>query len=143
MGADALNAVKGLLGKIVKETHDMVSVIVYAWRDGIPQAFLAPDQAQAEFLAVSAAAALGSLDAIGDIFGSKVKRVDVELENGEHIVISAVDGAFVALSTIPRPNLGLIHVVLRKYEDEILKAAGVGYAGPQGLPKDSGQRAVR
>uniref|UniRef100_A0A7C3WU97 Roadblock/LAMTOR2 domain-containing protein n=1 Tax=Thermofilum pendens TaxID=2269 RepID=A0A7C3WU97_THEPE len=143
MTADASSAVKSVLGKILKETHDMVTIIVYAWRDGIPQAFLAPDQMQAEFLAVSSAAALGSLDAIGDIFGSKVKRVDVELENGEHIIISAVDGAFIALSTIPRPNLGLVHLVLRKYEDEIVKAAGVGYAGPQRVLKDSSERTVR
>ncbi|GEM_PF-1227071 len=143
MSGDALNSIRSILGKIVKETHDMVTVIVYAWRDGIPQAFLSPDQMQAEFLAVSSAAALGSLDAIGDIFGSKVKRVDVELENGEHIIISAVNGAFVALSTIPRPNLGLVHLVLRKYEDEIVRAAGVGYAGPQKLLKDSSERAVR
>lgn len=143
MAASGPGSVKSVLNKILEETHRMITTIVYAWRDGIPQDFLAAEQAQAEFLAVASAAALGSLDALGDIFGSKVKRVDVEFENGEHVVISAIDGAFIALSTIPRPNLGLVHLVLRKYEDDVVKAAGVGYAGPQRLPKDTSERAIR
>jgi len=137
MSSDKEAEVRGILGKIIKETHDAVSSIVFAWRDGIPISSIAPDQSQAEFLAVASAAALGSLDALGDIFGSRVRRVDVEFENGEHVVISSVDGSFIALSTTPRPNLGLIHLVLRKYEDSIVKAAGVGYVDATKLPKDT------
>jgi predicted regulator of Ras-like GTPase activity (Roadblock/LC7/MglB family) len=129
---------RGVLAKIVKETHDAIVSVVFAWRDGIPVAFIAPDQPQAEFLAVASAAALGSLDALGDIFNSKVKRVDVEFENGEHIVISSINGSFIALSTSPKPNLGLIHLVLRKYEEDVVKTAGVGYVGPSRLSQNPG-----
>ncbi len=129
--------IRGILGKIIKETHDAIMSIVFAWRDGIPVSFIAPDQSQAEFLAVASAAALGSLDALGDIFGSRVKRVDVEFENGGHVVISSIDGSFIALSTTPRPNLGLIHLVLRKYEDEVVRIAGVGHVDAKKLPKDT------
>ncbi|ABL77662.1 roadblock/LC7 domain-containing protein [Thermofilum pendens] len=138
MSADKSDQVRGVLAKIIKETHDAIVSIVFAWRDGIPVAYVAPDQPQAEFLAVASAAALGSLDALGDIFNSKVKRVDVEFENGEHIVISSLDGSFIALSTTPRPNLGLIHLVLRKYEEDVVRTAGVGYAGPARLSQDTG-----
>ncbi|MEZ0346529.1 MAG: roadblock/LC7 domain-containing protein [Infirmifilum sp.] len=129
---------RGILAKIIKETHDMVTSIVFAWRDGIPVSFISPDQSQAEFLSVASAAALGSLDALGDIFGSRVKRVDVEFENGEHVIISSVDGSFIALSSITRPNLGLIHLVLRKYEDELVKVAGVGQVDAKKLSKNTG-----
>jgi predicted regulator of Ras-like GTPase activity (Roadblock/LC7/MglB family) len=129
---------RGVLAKIIKETHDMVSSIVFAWRDGIPVSYISSEQPQAEFLAVASAAALGSLDALGDIFGSRVKRVDVEFENGEHVIISTIDGSFIALSSTPRPNLGLIHLVLRKYEDEVIKIAGVGQVDAKRLPKNTG-----
>lgn len=138
MSSDKEAAVRGVLGKIIKETHDAISSIVFAWRDGIPVSFISPEQAQAEFLAVASAAALGSLDALGDIFNSRVKRVDVEFENGEHIVITALDGSFIALATNPRPNLGLVHLVLRKYEEEVVRVAGVGYVDSKGLPKSTG-----
>ncbi len=130
--------VEEMLSKIVKESMGMVNIITFAWRDGIPVAFVAPSPAEAEFMTVASAAALGSLDSLSDVMGSKLKRIDVEFENGEHIIISVLNGSFMAVSTTPKPNLGLIHLILRKYERLIKKLSGVGHVNPKEISKDIG-----
>ncbi len=133
-----IEEIKKILSRIVKESLGMVNAITFTWRDGIPIAFIAPNQADAEFMSVAVAVAVGSLDALGDAIGSKVRRIDVELENGEHVLISVLDGSLLALNTIPRPNLGLIHIILRKYEKSIKEKGGVGEIGSPELSKSSG-----
>ncbi len=130
--------VEEILSKIVNDSMGMINIITFAWRDGIPVAFQAPSPAEAEFMTVASAAALGSLDSLSDVIGSKLKRIDVEFENGEHVVISVLNGSFIAVHTTPRPNLGLIHLILRKYEHLIKKISGVGHVNPKEVSKDLG-----
>ncbi len=78
------------------------------------------------------------LDSLSDVMGSKLKRIDVEFENGEHIIISVLNGSFIAVSTAPKPNLGFIHLILRKYERLIKKISGVGHVNPKEVSKNPG-----
>lgn len=131
-GSDTVQSadvIRRILSKIVNEALGTINMVIYTWRDGIPISYIAPSQSEAEFMSVAVAAAVGALDALGDITNSKIKRLDIELENGEHILISTMDGSILALSTSTRPNLGLIHLVLRKYERELKEKGGIGLAG--------------
>ncbi len=130
--------VKQLLSNLVKDSMGAVNIITFAWRDGIPVATIAPSQVEAEFMTVASAAALGSLDSLGDVMGSKLKRIDVEFESGEHVIISVLNGSFIAVSTTPNPNLGLIHLIMRRYEKELKKISGVGHVNPKKVSKDLG-----
>ncbi len=130
--------VEELLSKMINESMGMLNIITFAWRDGIPVAYVAPSSAEAEFMTVASAAALGSLDSLSDVMGSKLKRIDVEFENGEHIIISVLNGSFIAVSTAPKPNLGFIHLILRKYERLIKKISGVGHVNPKEVSKNPG-----
>lgn len=138
MSEEMEKRIKEVLSKIVKDSMGIVNIVTFAWRDGIPVASVAPSQTDAEFTAVASAAALGSLDALGDVMGSKLKRIDVEFESGEHAIISVLNGSFIALTTNSNPNLGLIHLVLRKYEKELKKVSGVGHVNPKEISKDTG-----
>ena len=120
--------IKRTLSRIVNEALGTVNMAVYTWRDGIPISFIASSQAEAEFMSVAVAAAVGALESLGDVLNSKVKRIDIELENGEHILITALNGSLLALSTTPKPNLGLLHLILRKYEHRIKEHGGAGLA---------------
>ena len=72
--------------------------------------------------------AVGALESLSDVLSSKVKRIDIELEKGEHILITTFNGSMLALDTAPRPNLGLIRLILHKYEKQIKGKGGVGFA---------------
>jgi len=120
--------VKKILTRIISEALGTVNMVVYTWKDGIPISFVAPSQSEAEFMSVAVAAAVGALESLSDVLSSKVKRIDIELENGDHILISTFNGSILALNTAPRPNLGLIHLILRKYEKQIKEKGGVGFA---------------
>ncbi len=138
MAEQSEEKIKQLLSRIVKDSMGIINIITFAWRDGIPVATIAPSQVEAEFMTVASAAALGSLDALGDVMGSKLKRIDVEFENGEHVIISVLNGSFIAVSTTPNPNLGLIHLIVRKYEKELKRISGIGHVNPKEVSKDTG-----
>jgi len=121
--------VKKILTRIISEALGTVNMAVYTWKDGIPISYVAPSQSEAEFMSVAVAAAVGALESLSDVLSSKVKRIDIELENKEHILISTFDGSILALNTAPKPNLGLIHLILRKYEKQIKEKGGIGLAG--------------
>ena len=120
--------VKKILTKIISEALGSINMVIYTWKDGIPISFVAPSQSEAEFMSVAVAAAVGALESLSDVLSSKVKRIDIELENGEHILITTFNGSILAMNTAPKPNLGLIHLILRKYERQIKEKGGGGVA---------------
>jgi len=109
-----------ILHELAREAGGQVNVALCARRDGLPISWLAPSRVEAEFMSVAVAAAVGALEGLGDVVGSKVKRIDIELSNGRHVIISVLnDRGLLAIGTSPRPNLGLIHLITRKYEEKL------------------------
>jgi len=68
-------------------------------------------------LARGAAAALGSLQALEDIWVTRVVRVVAELENGGYIALSRLDGERVLAIYIEGVSLGAVHLILRLLEE--------------------------
>jgi hypothetical protein len=70
-------------------------------------------------LARGAAAALGSLQALEDIWVTRVVRVVAELENSGYIAISRLEGGRVLAVYVEGVSLGAAHLILRLLEEEL------------------------
>jgi len=69
-------------------------------------------------LARGAAAALGSLQALEDIWVTRVVRVVAELGDSRYIAISRLHGRVLAVY-VEGVSLGAVHLILRLLEEEL------------------------
>jgi len=93
-----------------------VEIVAVAGRDGLCVSCVGSERWLAELMSVAAVAALGALDAAAEMRNGRVSFVDVELENGGHVVIAPIGGAVLVARTRPNPNLGLVRIALRSIQ---------------------------
>jgi len=89
-------------------------IIVVAERNGVPQ-LAEPHSAEAERLAAAASVALQVLEALADLHLTRLRLVDVELENGLRVLASPLDGHILVAVSESAP--GSAHVEFRKLEE--------------------------
>jgi len=101
--------------RAAKHSTHFVLVLV-AGRDGaLLQA--EPPSAEAERLAAAASVALQVLEAPADLHLTRLRLVDVELENGLRVLASPLDGHILVAVSESAP--GSAHVEFRKLEERV------------------------
>ena len=90
-------------------------ITAVATSDGLVERCLGDGSCCAE-LARGAAAALGSLQALEDIWVTRVVRVVAELGDSRYIAISRLHGRVLAIY-IEGVSLGAVHLILRLLEE--------------------------
>ena len=92
--------------------------IAVATGDGLLERCLGDDSCCAE-LARGAAAVMGSLQALEDIWVTRVVRVVAELGDSRYIALSRFGGGRVLAVYVEGVSLGAAHLVLRVLEEEL------------------------
>jgi len=101
--------------RVAKHSTHFVLVIV-AGRDG-HLVLAEPPSREAERLAAAASVALQVLEALADLHLTRLRLVDVELESGLRVLMSAMDGYI--LATVSESAPGPAHVEFRKLKERV------------------------
>jgi len=97
-----------LIEKIVKDSRGWIDVIVMLV-NGTRIAFSGGDGIEPERIADAASSIAEATLAVMELFGSrKFDEIDLEVQEGRHLIIRRYRGCHIAALTKPNPNLGLI-----------------------------------
>ncbi|MCC6049683.1 MAG: roadblock/LC7 domain-containing protein [Thermofilum sp.] len=117
-----------VLGEMVKKSLGELERAILATPDGVLIAASNPSDIDDIVAALGAAVVAGVGDAFRQYFSAGVKDVTVELEDGKIVVMRDLGAAVLCLVTKPRPNLGLVYLLLDRYTEKILAAVKSGTA---------------
>jgi len=117
-----------VLGEMVKKSLGELERAILATPDGVLIAASNPSDIDDIVAALGAAVVAGVGDAFRQYFSAGVKDVTVELEDGKIVVMRDLGAAVLCLVTKPRPNLGLVYLLLDRYTEKILAAVKSGAA---------------
>ncbi len=117
-----------VLGEMVKKSLGELERAILATPDGVLIAASNPSDIDDIVAALGAAVVAGVGDAFRQYFSAGVKDVTVELEDGKIVVMRDLGTAVLCLVTKPRPNLGLVYLLLDRYTEKILAAVKSGTA---------------
>jgi predicted regulator of Ras-like GTPase activity (Roadblock/LC7/MglB family) len=117
-----------VLGEMVKKSLGELERAILATPDGVLIAASNPSDIDDIVAALGAAVVAGVGDAFRQYFSAGVKDVTVELEDGKIVVMRDLGAAVLCLVTKPRPNLGLVYLLLDRYTEKILAAVRSGAA---------------
>lgn len=117
-----------VLGEMVKKSLGELERAILATPDGVLIAASNPSDIDDIVAALGAAVVAGVGDAFRQYFSAGVKDVTVELEDGKIVVVRDLGAAVLCLVTKPRPNLGLVYLLLDRYTEKILAAVKSGTA---------------
>jgi predicted regulator of Ras-like GTPase activity (Roadblock/LC7/MglB family) len=113
---------------MVKKSLGELERAILATPDGVLIAASNPSDIDDIVAALGAAVVAGVGDAFRQYFYAGVKDVTVELEDGKIVVVRDLGAAVLCLVTKPRPNLGLVYLLLDRYTEKILAAVKSGAA---------------
>jgi predicted regulator of Ras-like GTPase activity (Roadblock/LC7/MglB family) len=113
---------------MVKKSLGELERAILATPDGVLIAASNPSDIDDIVAALGAAVVAGVGDAFRQYFSAGVKDVTVELEDGKIVVMRDLGTAVLCLVTKPRPNLGLVYLLLDRYTEKILAAVKSGTA---------------
>jgi len=91
-------------------------LVLVAGRDGVLQ-LAEPPNGEAERLSATASMALQTLEALADLYLTRVRLVDVELENGLRVLASPLNGHILVAVTEAPP--GEAHVEFKLLEERV------------------------
>jgi len=117
-----------VLGEMVKKGLGELERAILATPDGVLIAASNPSDIDDIVAALGAAVVAGVGDAFRQYFSAGVRDVTVELEDGKIVVMRDLGAAVLCLVTKPRPNLGLVYLLLDRYTEKILAAVKSGTA---------------
>jgi len=117
-----------VLGEMVKKSLGELERAILATPDGVLIAASNPSDIDDVVAALGAAVVAGVGDAFRQYFSAGVRDVTVELEDGKIVVMRDLGAAVLCLVTKPRPNLGLVYLLLDRYTEKILAAVKSGTA---------------
>lgn len=109
-----------VLGEMVKKSLGELERAVLATPDGVLLAASNPSDVDDIVAALGAAVVAGVGDAFRQYFLTGVKNVVAELEDGRIIMIRDLGSAVLCLITRPRPNLGLVYLLMDRYSEKVL-----------------------
>ena len=115
-----------VLGEMVKKSLGELERAILATPDGVLIAASNPSDIDDIVAALGAAVVAGVGDAFRQYFSTGVKDVTVELEDGRVVVMRDLGDAVLCLVSRPRPNLGLIRLLLDRYSERIPAGAESG-----------------
>jgi predicted regulator of Ras-like GTPase activity (Roadblock/LC7/MglB family) len=113
---------------MVKKSLGELERAILATPDGVLIAASNPSDIDDVVAALGAAVVAGVGDAFRQYFSAGVRDVTVELEDGKIVVMRDLGAAVLCLVTKPRPNLGLVYLLLDRYTEKILAAVKSGAA---------------
>ena len=117
-----------VLGEMVKKSLGELERVILATPDGVLIAASNPSDIDDVVAALGAAVVAGVGDAFRQYFSAGVKDVTVELEDGKIVVMRDLGTAVLCLVTKPRPNLGLVYLLLDRYTEKVLATVKTGTA---------------
>ena len=117
-----------VLGEMVKKGLGELERAILATPDGVLIAASNPSDIDDIVAALGAAVVAGVGDAFRQYFSAGVRDVTVELEDGKIVVMRDLGAAVLCLVTKPKPNLGLVYLLLDRYTEKILAAVKSGAA---------------
>jgi len=108
-----------VLGEIVKKSSGEVERAVLATPDGVLIAASNPSDVDDLVAALGAAVVAGVGDAFREYFAKGVREVSIELEDGRVVIARDLGAAVLCLATRPKPNLGLVYLLLDRYSEKL------------------------
>jgi len=115
-----------VLGEMVKKSLGELERAILATPDGVLIAASNPSDIDDIVAALGAAVVAGVGDAFRQYFSTGVKDVTVELEDGRVVVMRDLGSAVLCLVTRPKPNLGLVYLLLDRYSEKVLASVKSG-----------------
>jgi len=113
-------SVELVLGEMVKKSLGELERAILATSDGVLIGASNPSDIDDIVAALGAAVVAGVGDAFRQYFSTGVKNVVTELEDGRVVMIKDLGTAVLCLITKPRPNLGLVYLLLDRYSEKVL-----------------------
>lgn len=113
-------SVELVLGEMVKKSLGELERAILATPDGVLIGASNPSDIDDIVAALGAAVVAGVGDAFRQYFSTGVRNVVTELEDGRVVMIKDLGTAVLCLITKPRPNLGLVYLLLDRYSEKVL-----------------------
>jgi len=113
-------SVELVLGEMVKKSLGELERAILATSDGVLIGASNPSDIDDIVAALGAAVVAGVGDAFRQYFSTGVRNVVTELEDGRVVMIKDLGTAVLCLITKPRPNLGLVYLLLDRYSEKVL-----------------------
>ena len=108
-----------VLGEIAKRSLGEVERAILAAPDGVLIAASNPSDVDDIVAALGAAVVAGVGDAFKQYFSRGIRDIVVELEDGRFVIMRDLDTAVLCLITRPKPNLGLVYLLLDRYSEKL------------------------
>jgi len=105
---------------MVKKSLGELERAILATSDGVLIGASNPSDIDDIVAALGAAVVAGVGDAFRQYFSTGVRNVVTELEDGRVVMIKDLGTAVLCLITKPRPNLGLVYLLLDRYSEKVL-----------------------
>ncbi len=115
-----------VLGELVRRSLGELERAILAAPDGVLIAASNPSDVDDLIAALGAAVVAGVGDAFRQYFSAGVKDVAVELEDGRVVIMRDLGPAVLCLVTRPKPNLGLVYLLLDRYSEKVLASVKSG-----------------
>ena len=119
-----------VLGEMVKKSLGELERAILATPDGVLLAASNPSDIDDIVAALGAAVVAGVGDAFKQYFSTGVRNVVTELEDGRVVMMRDLGAAVLCLVTKPRPNLGLVYLLMDRYSEKVLASVKAGTGAP-------------
>ncbi len=109
-----------LVERLLDEGKGLVVGVAISSREGLPIMHVLPEDIDPEKFSAATTAIISVVNSfLKESCGEEIKRVDVEMGNGKHLIVNPVGECVLAVLTEERPSLGLIYLLIKRYCREL------------------------
>ncbi|RLF24019.1 MAG: hypothetical protein DRN15_00790 [Thermoprotei archaeon] len=117
-----IERIRRTLEELLRDARGVINSAALVSSEGLPIAHILPSDSEPEAFSAAVMAMINAIDSSLEMLGEKGKkilRVDVMLEGGGHLIAVPMEMGALVCQTARNPNLGLVYLVLRKYEERV------------------------
>ena len=113
---------KALLEEVIRASGGEIEAAIVVGEDGLSLFYSSSKSMDVDAISACATALVGALfSGLSLLDREGFERVDVKLDDSSHLVLVPLNGALLVVKTRPKPNIGLVYLVIEKYKERILE----------------------
>jgi len=119
---DVIERGEDILRQLVLKSRGLIEYAMVVSPEGLSLFHYLPKEYDPDSLSAATIAMIGALtSALGILGKTSYLRLDVELEDGSHLIISPLEDYILVISTTRTPNLGFIYFIIETFSCKLIQ----------------------